>query len=50
METAENGQQAVNLFKMKVIKFDAVLMDMFMPLMNGVQATKEIRMFEKEMK
>ena len=48
METAENGQQAVNLFKMKGLKYDAVLMDMFMPLMNGVKATKEIRMFEKE--
>ena len=50
VDTAENGQQAVNLFKMGNCKYDAILMDIFMPIMNGIEATKEIRKHEKEMK
>ncbi len=43
---AENGEEAVNFFKSN--NFNVVLMDIQMPIKSGVQATKEIREFEKE--
>lgn len=39
---AENGLEAVNLFKTNP-KIDLILMDIKMPVMNGIEATKEIR-------
>ena len=38
---AENGKVAVD--KMMTSKYDAVLMDVEMPVMNGIEATKEIK-------
>ena len=38
---AENGQEAVKILQAR--QFDAVLMDIQMPLMNGVEATQAIR-------
>ena len=40
-EIAMDGQQAVEMVQLH--KFDAVLMDVSMPLMNGMEATKAIR-------
>lgn len=39
--TAENGQKAIDL--LKVFDVDVVLMDIDMPIMNGIEATKHIK-------
>lgn len=45
--TAENGREAVELFQNAPQgTFDAVLMDVMMPEMNGLEATRVIRAFE----
>jgi signal transduction histidine kinase/CheY-like chemotaxis protein len=42
---AENGEQAINMVRKEI--FDLILMDINMPVKNGMQATKEIREFNK---
>jgi CheY-like chemotaxis protein len=46
IETADNGQIAVEKFKS--VTYDLVLMDMQMPVMDGLQAVNEMRKWEKE--
>ncbi len=44
--TAKNGREAFDLFKTQ--PFDAILMDIHMPVINGLEATERIRIAEKE--
>ncbi len=44
---AENGKETIEIFKANP-DIDLILMDMMMPVMNGYQATKQIRKFDKE--
>ena len=45
---AVNGQEAVDIFeKSEPNSFDAILMDIMMPVMDGIAATKAIRAMER---
>lgn len=46
IETAENGKEAIALIESK--KYDLVFMDHMMPIMDGIEATKELRSRENE--
>lgn len=43
---ANNGQQAIDLLKTTTTPFDAILMDIEMPVLDGLSAVREIRRME----
>ena len=45
-KTASNGREALEVYDKKT--FDVILMDIIMPIMDGITATKEIRKREQE--
>lgn len=49
VDTVENGQRAVEIFTSSAIgEYDAILMDIQMPVMNGYNATIAIRKLDRE--
>ena len=46
LDEAENGELAIDMFKQR--HYDLVLMDIEMPVMDGYETTKKIRLWEKE--
>ena len=45
LDLAENGQVAVEMFQ--AVRYDLVFMDLEMPVMNGISATRAIRQWEQ---
>ena len=43
IDTVSNGKEAIERLEMGVVEYDLILMDIHMPLMDGLEATKIIR-------
>jgi signal transduction histidine kinase/CheY-like chemotaxis protein/HPt (histidine-containing phosphotransfer) domain-containing protein len=48
IDIASNGQEAVEMFKENQDKYQLILMDIQMPIMDGYEATKQIKQIKEE--
>ncbi|MEY8297749.1 MAG: response regulator [Emergencia timonensis] len=48
VEVAENGLVAIEMFATSAVDYDAILMDIRMPVMNGLTAARSIRQLKKK--
>jgi len=49
IDCAENGEEAVKMFRQAPLKYEMIFMDIQMPMMDGYETTKIIRDIEKSM-
>ncbi len=47
IDIANNGQESIDMFKLNQDKYELILMDLQMPIMSGIEATKIIRNMKK---